>query len=326
MKLMPSSDNNQINSISDLLANPAKLEQFKGMSPEAQDIVLTKLKPDYENYSKAGQLLIKNRLYRMVPSQPQPMSTKQGIVDVAKDAVNQIPFVQVMKGGGEAPSKLGGAVGVGLERLKTAPGKTFLDKGSVALNRANEALKPDFKPQEGEKIGYYGGQIAGSLALPTGAVGKEAATASSMLKEAKAGYNALDAASGIKVEEVAEKLATASKQDLVNIVKSASQKLDKIGELTAQEAKEATEAAGELSKSGSDTVRAIYSQAREKLAKALNQAQEGARAQLNQQYSRALDAQSLRDAILQRAKQTGKALGTGALGYLGFKGAKNLFQ
>lgn len=141
--------------LEDITSNPDALKDFNTLPRVERVKVITQIDPTFKDLKLQDRFEVLNHIEGMGNKTPdnKPLSTSQQFMEVGKQAIGSTPPALIAKGGkaiSELPSQIGGATGVGLQ--------------TKSLERARAALSPEFQPKEGEKLGYYGGQIAGIFA------------------------------------------------------------------------------------------------------------------------------------------------------------------
>ena len=131
--------------LQDITDNPDALQDFNTLPRVERIRVITQIDPTFKDLKLQDRFEVLNHIEGMENKQS---SIKQEVFNQATQAIGATAPAMIAKGA-TSPAQLGGAAGVGLQ--------------TGSLQRAKEALSPEFQPKSGEKLGYYGGQAAGGL-------------------------------------------------------------------------------------------------------------------------------------------------------------------
>ena len=318
--------------LNDILNNPEALADFNSLPRNERTVALGKMDSDYK------QLKLKDRFYvldRIEGHAPKP----QGVMAEVGHALNPLRTVpktiEAVRGG------LAGT-GVGVEKAITTP-SSFSERVQQALLSAAPATKPGYKPQEGEKIGYYAGKYFPEL-LSVGKTGAEAVAkgaetlAAPAVKEAYESLDAMLTKKGIEpgTSQITENTPKAIAEYAANTKKALTQTLNKGREFLADSETEASiNHPSRLERIREDVTRIFnnkWESPKTQVGKDLAKVKETATKRLVEQVPEigdalktvksAYDKEKLIDAITKSAK----VLGTAALGGIGLKTGMNLAQ
>jgi hypothetical protein len=321
-----------MSTLQDITNNPEALADFNSMPRNERVKVINQIDPGFKEMKLKDRFEVLDHIEGVAPK-------PQGVMQEVGHAFNPLRTVpktmEAIRGG------LAGT-GVGVEKAITTPG-SFSERVQQALLSASPAIKPGYKPQPGEKLGYYAGKYSPEL-LGIGKAGAEVAAkgietlGAPTVKEAYESLDSVLAKKGVEpgMSQITENTPKAIAEYASNTKKALTQTLNKGREFLADaETESSINHPSKLERIREDVTRIFnnkWESPKTQVGKDLSKIKDTATKRLIDQVPEigdalktvksAYDKEKLIDAITKASK----VLGSAAIAGVGLKSGMNLAQ